>query len=82
MSAKTDPAETTVWRVRLAKLLLRDTGWVAAPLDATDAMVIRCLETSVRIMKRDGVDSVYPDEPGPRPREVARAAYRAMVEAA
>ena len=61
---------------------LRAAGYAVVPREATDAMVAACLASSLAIMRRDSVASVYPDDPPPRPGEVTRAGYRAMVEAA
>lgn len=73
--------ETTI-RVRLARLLVCGTGFAVVPRDATETMVVASIANSLRIMRRDGVDRIMPDDPPPRPREVVRSAWTAMVEAA
>lgn len=73
--------ETTI-RARFARMLLSGTGFAVVPREATQAIEDACLRNSLRIMRRDGVDRIMPDDPGPRPREVVRTAWAVMVEAA
>lgn len=74
--------ETVPLRARIARWLIRGTGWAVAPLEATDPMVTACISNSLALMRREGVTALYPDDPPPRPKQVARSGFRAMMEAA
>jgi hypothetical protein len=45
-------------------------------------MVLAYINNTIAVMSREGLAAIYPDDPPPRPGQVARSGFRAMMEAA
>lgn len=56
-------------------------GLAVVPVEATDAQILASLESSMKIMNREGVTELMPDDLTVSPSMVSRSAYRAMIEA-